>query len=91
MVLASVPWANSLDGRCQIDFRRGMGAHRKRSDRWAMMLRSMFNKRPAVTRAIVMLIAAGNLIEMRGKMYDRSFTYQIFINQSRIGTELERR
>ena len=46
--------------------------------------------KPTATRAIETLIAAGVLIETTGKKRDRSFAYGQYIDELRIGTELDR-
>ena len=46
--------------------------------------------KPTATRAVETLVAAGILVETTGRKRDRSFAYQAYIDQLRIGTELER-
>lgn len=46
--------------------------------------------KPTATRAIESLIGAGVLIETTGKKRDRSFAYGRYIDELRIGTELDR-
>ena len=45
--------------------------------------------KPTATRAVQTLITAGILVETTGKKRDRSFAYQAYVEQLRIGTELE--
>jgi Fic family protein len=45
--------------------------------------------RPTATKAIETLVSAGILVETTGRKRDRSFAYQAYVEQLRIGTELE--
>jgi hypothetical protein len=47
--------------------------------------------KPAATRAVETLVAAGILVETTDKKRDRSFAYQTYVDRLRIGTELEHR
>ncbi len=57
----------------------------RRSQNW------IGGSRPTAIRAVGTLIEAGILVETTGKKRDRSFAYQAYIDQLRIGTELGRR
>lgn len=57
----------------------------------ATAMKLIATSKPTATRAVETLIAAGILVETTGKKRDRSFAYQTYVDQLRIGTELERR
>ncbi|MCP4384326.1 MAG: Fic family protein, partial [Hyphomicrobiales bacterium] len=56
----------------------------------AAAMKLIETSKPTAARAIETLIDAGVLIETTGKKRDRNFAYQAYIDQLRIGTELER-
>ena len=47
--------------------------------------------KPTATRAIGILEEAGILAETTGRRRDRSFAYQAYLDQLRVGTDLEER
>ena len=56
----------------------------------AAAMKLIETSKPTATRAVETLAAAGILVETTGRKRDRSFAYQAYIDQLRIGTELER-
>ena len=56
----------------------------------AAAMKLIETSKPTATRAVETLVAAGILVETTGRKRDRSFAYQAYIDQLRIGTELER-
>ncbi len=56
----------------------------------AAAMKLLQTTKPTATRAVQTLVAAGILVETTGRKRDRSFAYQAYIDQLRIGTELER-
>jgi Fic family protein len=57
----------------------------------AAAMKLMKTTKPTAGRAVELLVGAGVLVEATGKRRDRSFLYQKYLDQLRVGTELEGR
>lgn len=57
----------------------------------ASAMKLMKTTKPTAGRAVELLVSAGVLVEATGKRRDRSFLYQKYLDQLRVGTELEER
>jgi Fic family protein len=55
----------------------------------ASVIKLVEASKPTATRAIVMLVDAGVLVETTGGRRNRSFAYQAYLERLRVGTELE--
>lgn len=56
----------------------------------AAAMKLIETSKPTASRAIETLVSAGVLVETTGRKRDRSFAYQAYVDQLRIGTELGR-
>jgi Fic family protein len=57
----------------------------------ASVMKLVGTTKPTAGRAIELLAAAGVLVETTGKRRDRSYVYQAYLDQLRVGTELDQR
>lgn len=53
------------------------------------MMKLVETTKPTAGRSIDLLVAAGVLVETTGKKRDRSFVYRAYLDQLKVGTELE--
>lgn len=56
----------------------------------ASVMKFLETSKPTAARAVETLVRTGILVETTGKKRDRGFVYQVYLDQLRVGTELER-
>ena len=55
----------------------------------ASVMKLVETTKPTAGRAVELLVSAGVLVENTGRKRDRAFVYQAYIEQLRVGTELD--